>query len=108
MTITFITLQGSPEAGYKAFLHGIFQSQLADVLQCTNSHIVLKSHGYSENPGSRNSGLMSYYPPEVDVYEIIEREAGRRFKCRGIVSWNAGRGKNKTSVVLPTFEEDDR
>ncbi len=104
----YITLQGSPEAGYKAFLHGIFQSQLADVLQCTNSHIVLKSHGYSENPGSRNSGLMSYYPPEVDVYEIIERFSETRFRCKSLVGWKAGRGKNKECVHIPKFEGDNQ
>ncbi len=102
--ITRITLQGNPEIGYTAELSGIYQSQPYEVLQCTKNHLVLKSHGYSENPGSRYSGLMSYYPPEVFVYEIIERLSETRFKCQDLVSWEAGRGKNKTRVRLPKWD----
>jgi len=37
---------------------------------------IIKSGGYSENPGSRYSGLKSYYPVERDVFEITPSTDG--------------------------------
>lgn len=97
-----IEIQGNDDIGYEANLSGIYQNKPYEVLEINKTHIVLKSTGYAENPGSRYSGLSAYYPPEITVYEITKRTSKTRFECKHAVSWQTGRGKNKHRVTMPT------
>ena len=99
-----IILMGSNEEGWKADLSGIHQSKLARVVQMSQTHIVLHQAGHSENPGSRYSGLNSYYPPNVTVYEIKERLSEREFRAVATISWDAGKGDNASRPYLPPME----
>jgi len=51
--------------------------------------------GYGENPGSRYSGLFSYYPAETNVYQYLRTDQfGRRvYTC--ILSWQTKPPKTK-------------
>ena len=90
MTHYIINLSGDDDTGYEADLLGIYQPKPAAVISWSLNHIAIKQAGYSENPGSRYSGLMSYYPPEITVYEIIERD-GLRLKVKGLTGWETRR-----------------
>ena len=70
------------------------------VLLMTETHIVIKSKGYAENPGSRNSGLKSYYPGEVMILEIVRRLSRERriFEVKEILSWSTARSGK---AILP-------
>ena len=102
----FMRLQGNDEIGYDAEINGIYTGpKPLDVLKITKTHIVVKSAGYSENPGSRYSGLMAYYPPEITVYEIVERKDATGFRVEALLSWDVGRGKNAPKPKLPPMDE---
>lgn len=70
------------------------------VISLTPTHIVTKRLGYSENPGSRYSGLMSYYPPEITVWEITDWLNPREIRVECVTSWDAGR---KGNPIKPDF-----
>ena len=73
-------------------LHGTFQPGGCDkVLTHSDSHIVAKRKGYSENPGSRYSGLKSYYPATTTVYEIEGKDKFGRLILSQLISWEAKR-----------------
>ena len=53
----------------QVYAHGI---QGKRELVAINAHsIVVRRKGYAENPGTRNSGLRSYYPAEIEVYRVV-------------------------------------
>ena len=101
-----ITLRTTDRKVTGAVIRGIHSgNKELEVLSVSPKHIVLKRAGFSENPGSRNSGLMSYYPPEVTVYEIIERTGVNNFVCESITSYTVGRSKNKEQPMLPKLDK---
>ena len=57
------------------------------VVLVNDSILVVKFKGYSENPGSRFSGLKTYYPAETVVYAIIDRD-GSRVNTRVLGAWD--------------------
>ena len=89
-----------------AVIRGIHEGRegMLNVVSVSQTHIVLHRQGYSENPGSRYSMLMSYYTPETTVYEIEERISKHTFHCEAVTSWSTGRGKNREVPKLPKME----
>lgn len=89
-----------------AVIRGIHEGResMLNVVSVSPTHIVLHRQGYSENPGSRYSMLMSYYAPETTVYEIVGRYSKYTFYCDEVTSWSNGRGKNRETPKLPKME----
>ena len=78
---------------------GLFQPKLDTVLAHNDEYLVLKSHGYSENPGSRYSGLMSYYPPETTVYRVVrtkDADSSTLLRCVPAINWSNARKKRSS------------
>lgn len=65
-----IKTAGRIEAGREYTIGGVFVPRGSTVHSNHGMTLVLKRAGYGENPGSRYSGLYSYYPAEFEVYEV--------------------------------------
>lgn len=56
-------------------------------------YLIIKEHGYTSNPGSRYSGLTSYYPGDITVYRVLEAKGERTYRCEIVASWQNTREK---------------
>ena len=83
-------LSGSDGEGYTANRPGWDDGpKPLTVVAWTRKHIVVISHGYTMNPGSRHSGLTQYFPSENHVFEVISKD-GLRLMVRPLyLEWPA-------------------
>jgi hypothetical protein len=49
--------------------------------------VVLKASGYSENPGSRFSGLKAYYPATFHVLKVVGRHESGMWEVQELASF---------------------
>lgn len=68
----FLTLPGV--IGGEVKVAGV-QHGRARLVARNASTVVVAFAGWGENPGSRYSGLKTYYPAETKVYQIIQENA---------------------------------
>ena len=96
----YIKIHGNEERGYQAEIIGVCSgNSLLEIVTWTNEYIVTKRKGYSENPGARNSGLMSYYPPETTVWKIDEITEKHNLKVSALTYWD--NPKKKIQIKAP-------
>jgi hypothetical protein len=53
--------------------------------------VVIHFRGYSANPGSRYSGLRSYYPAHAIVYRYGPHDHFEALKLEPLVEWETGK-----------------
>jgi hypothetical protein len=53
----------------------------------SDRYMVVAWKGYGENPGSRHSGLYSYYPARTAVYKFMKLDHFGRPVWREILDW---------------------
>lgn len=68
-------------------VHGV-RAPGATLAGWNRDFLAINTRGFSENPGSRYSGLRSYYPAQVRVFRIIERPLPGVFKCEEAISFD--------------------
>ncbi len=76
-------------------IHGI-EARGATLFAANSDYLVIKTRGFSANPGSPHSGLMSYYSPEIRVFKIVSFTsigAGAFYEVEPVVGWDTGREK---------------
>ena len=83
--------------GDQAEISGVYQKSPDKIIARNTNSIVLKSAGYTHNPGSRNSGISEWVPSETTVYEIQKEETDNsgdtRMSLIPLISWEHRRGK---------------
>jgi hypothetical protein len=56
--------------------------------------IVIAWKGYGENPGSRYSGLYSYYPATTEVFVLDHVDEHGRKRYRSLIEWQTRKPKS--------------
>ena len=105
---TRIKLETRSDGKVVATTPGVVQAGgFSEVLQINQDYIAIKCRSHAFNPGSRYSGLKTYVPPSIEVYRIVDWLSENEIRVKEAISWDTGRGGNKSVPVIPEIPLDD-